>query len=114
MYLTPAYMQYIHTFLNTYTYAHAELLMDLGEVMDLPWHTAGRVNDYGGLHGDIVVVCFQCVRGVQLNNPLHLPRTRALLDRGGRSIAQNARGERWRRRRLCAWGCILAWAREAG
>ena len=34
----------------------------------------------------------------KLNNPLHLPRIRALLERGGRCIAQNAREERWRRR----------------
>jgi hypothetical protein len=72
--------------------------LSLGEAMDLPWHTSGRIYDHGRVRGDVVTVCFQRVRGVQLNNPLQLPRIRALLERGGRSIAQNAREERWRRR----------------
>jgi len=93
--------------------------LSLGEAMDLPWHTSGRIYDHGRVRGDVVTVCFQRVRGVQLNNPLQLPRIRALLERGGRSIAQNAREERWSHhgggeRRLCAWGCTHAWAREAG
>ena len=72
--------------------------LSLGEAMDLPYHTSRRIYDYGGVRGDVVTVCFQRVRGVQLDNPLQLPRIRALLERGGRSIAQNAREERWRRR----------------
>jgi len=72
--------------------------LSLGEAMDLPWHTSGRIYDHGRVRGDVVTVCFQRVRGVQLNNPLQLPSIRALLERGGRSIAQNAREERWRRR----------------
>ena len=72
--------------------------LSLGEAMDLPWHTSGRIYDHGRVRGDVVTVCFQRVRGVQLDNPLQLPRIRALLERGGRSIAQNAREERWRRR----------------
>jgi hypothetical protein len=72
--------------------------LSLGEAMDLPNHTSRRIYDYGGVRGDVVTVCFQRVRGVQLDNPLQLPRIRALLERGGRSIAQNAREERWRRR----------------
>ena len=72
--------------------------LSLGEAMDLPYHTSRRIYDYGGVRGDVITVCFQRVRGVQLDNPLQLPRIRALLERGGRSIAQNAREERWRRR----------------
>ena len=72
--------------------------LSLGEAMDLPWHTSGRIYDHGRVRGDVVTVCFQRVRGVQLDNPLQLPRIRALLERGGRSIAQNAREEQWRRR----------------
>ena len=72
--------------------------LSLGEAMDLPYHTSRRIYDYGGVRGDVVTVCFRRVRGVQLDNPLQLPRIRALLERGGRSIAQNAREERWRRR----------------
>ena len=68
--------------------------LSLGEAMDLPYHTSRRIYDYGGVRGDVVTVCFQRVRGVQLDNPLQLPRIRALLERGGRSIAQNAREER--------------------
>ena len=81
----------------------ADRPLDLGEAMDYPWHAASRVCDFGGRSGDIVVISFhrygsQTARAVQLNNPLHLPRIRALLERGGRCIAQNAREERWRRR----------------
>ncbi len=72
--------------------------LSLGEAMDLPWHTSGRIDNYGRVRGNVVDICFQRVRGVQLNNPLHLPRIHALLERGGRSIAQNALEERWRRR----------------
>jgi hypothetical protein len=72
------------------------------------------MHDHGGGRGDIVVILFCTIpdpdaddqfhdcqwlaRNIRLNNPLQLPSIRALLERGGRSIAQNAREETWRLR----------------
>ena len=100
--------------------------------MDYPWHAATRMHDHGGGRGDILVILFHTIpdvngqfhrcqwlaQNIRLNNPLQLPRIRALLERGGRSIAQNAREETWRRSaeavfmsqipRLVGQGCCIS------
>ncbi len=51
MYITPTYVQYIYTFWDTYTYAHAGSLMDSHKEVSLVYFSTFEVDDFGVCEG---------------------------------------------------------------
>jgi hypothetical protein len=67
------------------------------QLVNYPWQKACAILDDSGPDGDDVRIRFNDdYDDVVLENPMRLPRVRAVLEFCGREIAQHAREERWR------------------